>query len=142
MLPDKLQHQQLVEISVEQRARDRVQFPVVIVRPLCEVHDHELLSSSAVVTKATGSRLPNGWSYKSTSGCRSLGIRGQRSIRIRLSGWKRLSTYLFWLRWFRKNSLRYSSSRNASVPPARVVESAPAIFPADRQLCKSPPFKN
>jgi len=33
MLPDKLQHQQLVEISVEQRSCDRVEFPVVVVRP-------------------------------------------------------------------------------------------------------------
>src|ERR1700691_751546 len=53
-LPDKLQHQQLIEISVEQRAGDRVEFPVVIVRPLREVHDHALISSYAVATKANG----------------------------------------------------------------------------------------
>ena len=45
MLPDKLQHQQLVEIGVEQRSRDRVQFPVVVMRPLREVHDHQAMSS-------------------------------------------------------------------------------------------------
>src|SRR6185295_19854902 len=41
MLPDKLQHQQLVEIGVEQGSRDRVQFPVVVMRPLRKVHNHQ-----------------------------------------------------------------------------------------------------
>src|SRR5882757_5099666 len=52
MLPDELQHQQLVEIGIEQRPGDRVQFPVVIVRPLREVHDHAQISSYAFATKA------------------------------------------------------------------------------------------
>jgi hypothetical protein len=40
MFPDELQHQQLVEIGIKQGSNDRVQFPVVVVRPLREVHDH------------------------------------------------------------------------------------------------------
>ena len=52
MLPDELQHQQLVEIGVEQGSRDRVEFPVVVVRPFGEVHDHALISSYAVAAKA------------------------------------------------------------------------------------------
>src|ERR1700722_15361219 len=142
MLPYKLQHQQLIEISIEQRPRDRVQFPVVIVRPLCEVHDHELLSSSAVATKATGSRSPNGWSCKKRPRLRAFGYTQATFAPHNIERHEASQPTFFWSRWFRKKSLRYSSSRNASVPPALVVESAPAIFPADRQLCKSPPFKN
>src|SRR5208283_629905 len=44
MLPDKLEHQQLVEIGVEQRTRDRIEFPVVVVRAFGEVDDHSLRS--------------------------------------------------------------------------------------------------
>ena len=40
VLPDELQHQQLVEVRVEQRADDRVQTPVMVVGPLGEVHIH------------------------------------------------------------------------------------------------------
>jgi hypothetical protein len=40
MLPDELQHQQLVKIGIQQGSNHRVQFPVVVVRPLGEVHDH------------------------------------------------------------------------------------------------------
>jgi hypothetical protein len=40
MLPDKLQHQQLVEISIEQGPGNRVEFPVVVVGSLGKVHDH------------------------------------------------------------------------------------------------------
>src|SRR5579863_7307592 len=62
MLPDKLQHQKLVEIGIEQGSGDRVEFPVVIMCPLCEVHDHDykplpLLSSAASATKSTRERL-------------------------------------------------------------------------------------
>jgi hypothetical protein len=35
-----LEHQELVEIGIEQRPGDRVEFPVVVVRPLGKVHDH------------------------------------------------------------------------------------------------------
>ena len=42
VLPDELQHQQLVEIGIEQGSGDRVQFPVVVMRSLGEVDDHRL----------------------------------------------------------------------------------------------------
>jgi hypothetical protein len=45
MLPDKLQHQQLVKIGIEQRPGNWVQFPVVVVRPLSEVDDHRAVVS-------------------------------------------------------------------------------------------------
>ena len=37
--PDHLQHQQLVEIGIEQAAHDRVEPPAVIVGPGCDVCD-------------------------------------------------------------------------------------------------------
>ena len=40
MLPDKLQHQQLVEICIQQGPDDRVKFPVVVVRPFSEIDNH------------------------------------------------------------------------------------------------------
>jgi hypothetical protein len=40
MLPDELQHQELVEIRIQQASDDRIQFPVVVVRPLGEGHEH------------------------------------------------------------------------------------------------------
>src|ERR1700739_3562979 len=40
MLPDELQHQQLVEIRVEQRPDDGIEFPIVVVRAFCKVDDH------------------------------------------------------------------------------------------------------
>jgi hypothetical protein len=40
VLPDELQHEQLVEVGVEQRAHDGVQLPVVIVRALSDVDVH------------------------------------------------------------------------------------------------------
>ena len=40
MLPDELQHQQLVEVGIEQRPDDRVEFPVVVMRAFSEVNDH------------------------------------------------------------------------------------------------------
>jgi hypothetical protein len=42
MFPDELQHQQLVEVRIEQGSNDRIQFPVVVMRALREVHDHRL----------------------------------------------------------------------------------------------------
>jgi hypothetical protein len=52
MLPDELQHQELVKIGVEQGPRNRVQFPVVIVRTTSEVHDHSQISSPSRLTKS------------------------------------------------------------------------------------------
>jgi hypothetical protein len=43
VLPDELQHQQLVEVCVEQRPHDGVQLPVMIVRALGEVDVHRAL---------------------------------------------------------------------------------------------------
>ena len=40
MLPDELQHQQFVKIRVQQRANDRIEFPIVVMRALGEVNDH------------------------------------------------------------------------------------------------------
>jgi len=41
VLPDELQHEQFVEIVVEQRPDDRVDFPVVVMRAPREVDDHD-----------------------------------------------------------------------------------------------------
>lgn len=43
MLPDELQHQQFVEICIEQRPRNRVELPIMIVRASGEIDDHKLL---------------------------------------------------------------------------------------------------
>src|SRR5271165_4522311 len=40
MLPDELEHEQFVEISVEQRPDDGVEFPIVVVCAFGEVDDH------------------------------------------------------------------------------------------------------
>ncbi len=40
VLPDELEHEQLVEVGVEQRADDGVELPVVVVRALGEVDIH------------------------------------------------------------------------------------------------------
>jgi hypothetical protein len=53
MLPDELKHQQLVEIGIEEGPDNGIQFPVVVVRPLGEVHDHRVLSSATVRRKST-----------------------------------------------------------------------------------------
>ena len=44
MLPDELEHQEFVEISVEQRARDGIHLPVVIVRAPGEIDNHDSLT--------------------------------------------------------------------------------------------------
>ena len=40
MLPDELQHEQLVEIRIEQRPRDGIELPVVVVRAPGQIDDH------------------------------------------------------------------------------------------------------
>jgi hypothetical protein len=40
MLPDKLQHQELVEIGIKQRPRNGIEFPVMVVRAPGQVDDH------------------------------------------------------------------------------------------------------
>src|SRR4051812_13085473 len=54
MLPDKLQHQQLVEVRVQQRADDRVEFPIMVMGAFGEVDDHQ-----------SGAILPNSLEDKS-----------------------------------------------------------------------------
>ncbi len=46
VLPDELQHQELVEVGVEQRPGDRVEFPVVVMGAACKVHNHSGISST------------------------------------------------------------------------------------------------
>src|SRR5208283_4567281 len=69
VLPDELEHEQFVEVCVEKRADDRVQFPVMVVGPLGEVDDHRVLSSSAPPGKATGQRAALRWLI--SKGCSS-----------------------------------------------------------------------
>ena len=40
-LPDELEHEQLVEIGIQQGPRDRVQFPVMIMSAPREIDDHD-----------------------------------------------------------------------------------------------------
>ncbi len=40
MLPDELEHEELVEVGVEQGAGDGIELPVVVVRAPGEVDDH------------------------------------------------------------------------------------------------------
>ena len=45
VLPDELEHEQLVEVGVEQGARDRIEFPVVVMRAASNVDDHNPYST-------------------------------------------------------------------------------------------------
>jgi hypothetical protein len=49
VLPDELQHQELVKIGIEQRPRNRVECPVVVVSPLGKIDDHRTGSATAGV---------------------------------------------------------------------------------------------
>jgi hypothetical protein len=42
LLPDELEHQELVKIGVQQRPRNRVQFPIVVMSAPGEVDDHDV----------------------------------------------------------------------------------------------------
>jgi hypothetical protein len=46
VLPDELEHEEFVEVDVEQGAYDRVETPVVIMRAFCEIDDQGSASSS------------------------------------------------------------------------------------------------
>ena len=46
MLPDELEHQQLVEIGIQQGTRDRIQFPVMIVRAPGDIDNHNVTTLS------------------------------------------------------------------------------------------------
>ena len=43
VLPNELQHEQLVEVGIEQRTHDGIELPVVVVRALGKVHIHGCL---------------------------------------------------------------------------------------------------
>jgi hypothetical protein len=47
VLPDELEHEQLVEVGIEQRADDGIELPVVVVGSLCEVDLHEEIVKAA-----------------------------------------------------------------------------------------------
>src|SRR5271155_1346431 len=57
LLPDELQHEQLVEIVVQQRARDGIEFPVVVVGAAGQVDDHGV-STLPQPVPAFGERFP------------------------------------------------------------------------------------
>lgn len=40
MLPDELEHEQLVKICIEQRTRNRIELPIMVVRPPGDINDH------------------------------------------------------------------------------------------------------
>jgi hypothetical protein len=40
MLPNELQHQQLVKVVIEKRSRDRIELPIVVVRASGQVDNH------------------------------------------------------------------------------------------------------
>ena len=44
MLPDELQHQQLIKVGVQQRAHNGVKVPVMVMRAFREVDDHAVSS--------------------------------------------------------------------------------------------------
>lgn len=46
VLPDELEHQQLVEIGIEQRSRDRIEPPVVVVRSPGKIDNHDAFTLS------------------------------------------------------------------------------------------------
>ena len=48
MLPNELEHQQLVKVGIKQGPGNRVEFPVVVVRPLGEINDHRVPSCSCL----------------------------------------------------------------------------------------------
>src|SRR5258708_10341488 len=86
MLPDELKHQKFIKIGVQQGSRNRVEFPIVVVRPLGKVHDHELLSSADGRTKSTAklqsaqsNSIHAGWNRPSWHKFRSA-LRGLSSI--------------------------------------------------------------
>ena len=41
ILPDELEHEELVEIGVEQRSRNGIHLPVMVVRSPCEIDNHD-----------------------------------------------------------------------------------------------------
>src|SRR5262245_12297535 len=52
ILPDELQHQQLVEVRVEQRADDGIELPVVVMCPFSQVDVHAIQSRLSAMPSA------------------------------------------------------------------------------------------
>jgi hypothetical protein len=62
MLPDELEHQELVKIGVEQRPRNRVQLPIVVMGASREVDDHDVTTlPHSKRSSETGSIAPISW---------------------------------------------------------------------------------
>ena len=57
MLPDELQHQQLVEIRIQQRTRDGIEFPVMVVRAPGEVDNHNDFNFTSTTAMRSPHRL-------------------------------------------------------------------------------------
>jgi hypothetical protein len=53
VLPDELQHEQLVKVRIQQRPHNRIQLPVMVVRALGKVHIH----LGSLMLKPTNRRL-------------------------------------------------------------------------------------
>jgi hypothetical protein len=72
MLPDELEHEKLVEIRVEQGARDGVHLPVVIVRTPGKIDNHDELYSTRVARM--GGRILRRvyWPMQDTAGTHQL----------------------------------------------------------------------
>jgi hypothetical protein len=67
MLPNELEHQELVKIGVEQRPRNRVQLPVVVMGASREVDDHDVITlPHSERSSETGPMAPVGWSASAT----------------------------------------------------------------------------
>ncbi len=47
VLPDELEHEQLVKVGIEERARDGIEFPIMVVRAPGEVNDHDFYCKAA-----------------------------------------------------------------------------------------------
>jgi hypothetical protein len=56
MLPDELEHQELVKVRIQQGARNGIQLPVVIVRAPGEINDHDLITLTEPRGDAAGIR--------------------------------------------------------------------------------------
>jgi hypothetical protein len=54
VLPDELEHEELVEIGVEQRSRDRIEPPVVVVRSPGKINNHDAFTLSDDAATASG----------------------------------------------------------------------------------------
>ena len=56
MLPDELEHEELVEVGVEQRPSDGIELPIVVVRAPGEIDNHGLINVKEVTDRLKGKR--------------------------------------------------------------------------------------